>query len=229
MASSDNIPARQALTLINNFSDQHKNYRAIVMTRGAGSHLECEIFATESKSGSSDYVVKSRSFGPDEFEFTIYSSSGTIKAHFPRTNKTTSLDALASHFAGVFEALPGEPLKFEQISSFVESMNVTYGDNSSMLQIVFDVPKLVDAKLVALQTKTLLLNYFFASDGKVNKIIQVINDIPIVSEVRFLTFNKEEVLKALPVEPDMKALSEKSFPELIIDEKLATTNGVPST
>ncbi len=215
------ITAEEVLGRMNSWMSAHPNCQSVIETSvfGGGTISRVEVFSFTNGMGERSVRVKADILLPQPVQLQAQNENGKVQVYFPRSGRLLEPD-----ISGMVLSMPGYAAEQSGINTLLKLARNSFAEASADLRVATLALNAESLKLPYL-TGDIYLSFRTDLEGKLLGVEQQAQGSRIISKVRYVTFDRELVMRHAPVLPaDKVALTGKSLQQAMEEELRLSIN-----
>ncbi len=215
------ITAEEVLGRMDSWMSAHPNCHSVIETSvfGGGTISRVEVFSFTNVLGERSVRVKADILLPQPVQLQAQNENGKVQVYFPRSGRLLEPD-----ISGMVLSMPGYAAEQSGINTLLKLARNSFAEASADLRVATLALNAESLKLPYL-TGDIYLSFRTDLEGKLLGVEQQAQGSRIISKVRYVTFDRELVMRHAPVLPaDKVALTGKSLQQAMEEELRLSIN-----
>jgi hypothetical protein len=213
-----------AISLLNEWKKAHPDIQ-IQIDIDYGVATARQTFYAYHKNGVATWLEEFKTSKPVPQKYYTFPNSGDLLAFWPSTQtlvKKASVNETRKTYFNFMNYNPTTLFDISELRVLAKSINVNKRSSEYELAVDLNIEPLKKLGYYDDLIKSALVKIYFACDGQISKITNSINDLEISAVYSYVSFDKEEIERAIPSLPDIRLLDERKSFAQAAEEATAT-------
>ncbi len=209
------VSAEEVLGRLGGWIAAHPNCQSVIETSvfGGGTISKLEIFAYTNALAEPTVKIKADIFLPQALQLEAQNDKGRLRVYFPRSGRLVEPD-----LSGAMLSLPAYAADQSSMTALLKLARTTFAEASADLRVA---TLALDAQALRLpfMSGDIYLSFRTDLDGKLLGIEEQAQATRIISTVRYVTFDREQIMRRAPSLPlDKVAVLGKTLQQAMEEE-----------
>lgn len=214
------VSAEEVLNKLGAWVASHPNCHSVIETSFANGGMlgKMEVFAWTNDVDKETVKVKANIYLPQALQFEAQNDNGKVQVYFPRSGQVVEPD-----LSSALLSMPSFAANQRGIEALLKVARTTFAEASADLRVVTLVLSAETLKL-PFMTGDIYLSFRTDINGKLLGMEEQAQGTRIISKMRYLSFDKDQVMRQAPTLPSKLVATGKSLQQAMEEEARLVMN-----